>query len=250
MYHGAERHKGDSHKGIDLLQVYPTGFAFFCMLIFVTPVVKCVDLAFDIDVAYWMGYLPMIAALSPPAFTVLAFFVNKQWAASSKAGTVLALIGSGIALLVLGDQLGSHASLLADRFTSLDCRGFPDSMELEKQLVAAKAFYKQCLASTPDLPIQDCPNYDRELDHHSKWDYLASMEMRFACTGWCEPREPLWNYGALGGDRCGVVVGQLMRAKVHRTCSQILTWSLCLVALTSVALALLLPAIRKAGLDW
>jgi len=244
-----------AEKGVDLMQVYPLGFTFFCALIFVMPIVKCLSLAFDTDVRYWMGFLPMVVAMTPPVFIVLAYFVNRIHAGTSKTGTILALIGSGIAMVLLGDQLGAYAGRLADRFGSLDCRSNPGSFVLEKELTAAALFHQNCVDMYTNPTgyvkmMQDCPGYTNQLYMHEDWSYLSSLEMRFGCTGWCEARKPLWNFGAKKADRCSVAVGEKMREKVQRACSQLLVWSLCLVALTSVAIALLLPAIRNAGLDW
>lgn len=250
MYEG---YVAGEEKGVDLLDAFPLGFAFFCALIFAIPVVKSADLAYNFDVMYWFGVVPMCTAVLPVVFLVAAYLVNRRRAASTKIGIFIAIFGSALALLLLGQTMGSSASNLVSRLGDQDCLRFSASASLEDAYTAARDFLEECkeAAGVDDIVIQECDGYGEALKEHKKtWTYLQHCEEQFQCAGWCSVSPPLWTLSSSIDDHCSVVIGQMMGEKVKRTSSQLLGWSLGLLSLASLAFAVLLPAFRKAGLDW
>jgi len=236
-----------------LLEAFPLGFAFFCTLLFATPVVKSMDLAYDFDVMYWFGVVPMCTAALPVIFIFAAYMVNRRRAASTKIGIFVAIFGSALALLLLGNGMGAYAGSLVGKLGESDCQGFAASLALQDAYATAKDYLHECkeAAGADDMVIQECEGYAEAFNEHRKtWSYLQHCEEQFQCSGWCSAGPPLWTLTTSMTDHCSVVVAQMMGEKVKRTSAQLLGWSLGLISLASLGFAVLLPAFRKAGLDW
>jgi len=253
LRHSAVSEAGGSDKEVDILQFFPMAFMVFCLLVFAQPLLKCIDLASDADVVYWFGSWPATIAMLPLLFIVASYFINLRSMASSKAGFFLAVLGSSLVLLVLGERLSSSAGDLAMKLLSFECRAFPGSSGIEAALTDARRFREQCEAEMDGraFVIQDCMGYASALQEHVRdWNYLRSLEEEQRCSGWCEYSQPLWSFGVSLGDRCSYVVGAAMESRIDRNASQLLEWSLIIIAFCSIGLALCLPGIRNAGLDW
>jgi hypothetical protein len=252
MYEGGYAH--GSEKGANVLQALPLGFTFFSVLIFAIPVVKAIDLAYNYDMLYWFGVVPLCAAALPVMFILVAHMVNRSRAGSTKIGVFVAIFGSGLALLLLGNRAGSYAGNLVSKLGASGCKSFAPSLALDEAYSTAKNFLQECkeATGTDNIVIQECEGYSEALQENTNtWHYLQHCEQQYQCAGWCEiASSPLWTLTSSSLDPCSVVIGQMMGERVRRMSSQLLGWSLGLISLASLVFAVLLPAFRKAGLDW
>jgi len=237
----------DPRKQFDLLRVFPMAFTMCGLLLFTSPVVKCIDLAFDHDCFYWMGHAPQVVAFVPIVLLVCVHCLNSIRGRPSRAAVVMGFIGSCMVLIVLFERYMGRGTELGNRFISNDCKSFPAKYKLDREWQAANAFKEACRqrrsggASIVSGMIEDCPGYQDELEKHPDWRYLAGLERRHLCGGWCEPGPQLWG---------SAIVGDVMTAKVGRLGTQLFIYCLLVLAITTWVLVYLGPHIRALGIDW
>mmetsp|Transcript_18976 Transcript_18976/g.43071 ORF Transcript_18976/g.43071 Transcript_18976/m.43071 type:complete len:257 (+) Transcript_18976:53-823(+) len=243
----------DPRKQFDLIRVFPAAFTICCLLLFTAPVVKCIDLAFDRDCAFWMGHAPQVIAFIPPVFVGAAHVVHLVKKKPNRAAVVGANMGSCLILLCLFERYMGRGTELSSHFISTDCRSFPRKEAMERQWQAAHTFYSRCLSENGDawsFMIEDCPGYKAQLDKHAHWEYLAGLERRHLCGGWCQPGPQLWGFAETPGARCSAIVGEVMQAKVERVGTQLFVYCLLVLFLTLGVLIYLGPVIRNLGVSW
>mmetsp|Transcript_1996 Transcript_1996/g.5288 ORF Transcript_1996/g.5288 Transcript_1996/m.5288 type:complete len:268 (-) Transcript_1996:41-844(-) len=256
----------DPRKQFDLLRVFPMAFTLTGLLLFTSPVVKCIDLAFDQDCYYWMGHAPQVVSFVPIVLLLLVHGLNSLRGQPSRVAVVMGFIGSCLVLVVLFERYMGRGTELGNRFISNDCRSFPAKYQLEREWQAASKFHSECrrpghlLDGAPALApfgvssvsgmIEDCPGYKDELLRHPDWGYLAGLERRHLCGGWCEPGPQLWGFADTPGVRCSAVVGDVMTAKVQRLGTQLFIYCLLILGITTWVLIYLGPHIRALGIDW
>mmetsp|Transcript_79302 Transcript_79302/g.184049 ORF Transcript_79302/g.184049 Transcript_79302/m.184049 type:complete len:254 (+) Transcript_79302:68-829(+) len=240
----------DPRKQFDLLRLFPVAFTLYGLLLFTAPVVKCIDLAFDSDCSYWMGHAPQVLAFVPLVllFIVHAVHIYKQQ--PSRVAVVIGFIGSCLVLTVLFGRYMGKGTELGNRFISEDCKSFPIKQKLELEWQAASTFHEACLADSGARMIEDCHGYQDAFVSHPDWGYLASLERRHLCGGWCKPGRQLWGFDDTPGARCSAIVGDVMRAKVQRVGTQLFIYCLLILAATTWVLVYLGPHIRALGIDW
>lgn len=244
LYQGAD-------KGVDLLKVFPLAFTMACCLLFLMPFVKCVDLAFDSNVVYFMGTAVLrILLFFPIVLILLAHFIHWRSQRPNKYAFVLGTIGPAVCFLVLGERVLSEANGLGFRFLSEDCGPhFHKKYQLEQSYQAARSFYDTCVPMTPEHPnlspiITECSGYQVEMNHRPAWRYLQHLESRYTCAGWCTSEVPLWALSNAPRDPCSRVVGQVMRTSILPQALQVFVYSILVIVVAVVGLLVLGPKIR------
>lgn len=85
------------------------------------------------------------------------------------------------------------------------------------------------------------------------WDYLQGLEEQFGCAGWCSQGEPIWTAATVTGgtrDTCSRAVAQALKDKVRPRSFQVFIASLLIMATCGVLFVVLMPLLRKNGLEW
>jgi len=242
----------DPRKQFDLLRVFPTAFTICTLLLFTSPLVKCIDLAFDTDCSFWMGHAPQVCAFVPLVLISGAHAVHVVRGRPSRLAVVVSLIGSSLVLLVLFMRYMGRGMELGTRFISNDCRTFPSKYKLEGEWQAARAFHEACIekSGVAHVMIEDCTGYQDDLKKHPEWHYLASLERRHLCGGWCDVGPQLWGFEDTPGVPCSHIVGDVMWAKVERLGTQLFFFFLIVLTITTFVLVYLGPHIRALDVDW
>jgi hypothetical protein len=250
LYHGAD-------KGVDVLRVFPLAFTVACCLVLVAPFVKCLDLAFDSNVSYWMGNAPAILVFFPVVLIMVAHFIHWRSQSPNKYAFTLGTIGSALVFLVLSEQIISNASRYGFRFISMDCSSsFEAKWSLEQEAQAARNFFQHCepqAALEPGLAsagrahnptIAECQGYEEQIRRRPAWRYLRSLEQQYNCAGWCSSEVPLWALSIAPRDPCSRVVGQLMRTSIMPLAMQVFVYSILVIVLATAGLLVLGPKLR------
>lgn len=247
---------GISEKGTDLSKVLPGAFLIICLLLFVSPFIKCVDLAFDRHVAYWMGAAPKVFAFFPVVFILVAHILNLRRGQLSKYGAALAVIGSSLVYLVLSERIMGRALELSGKLYSSDCTAaFPAKFKLEESYQAALAFHDSCKAQHANaiysLVMTDCPGYKEALPSNPDWAYLQYLEQRYSCAGWCSVNNTLWTLSSSTHQiPCAAVVSMTLQVSIVSLARQVFMYMLFVLAVASSGLTFLGPKLRDLGFDW
>lgn len=247
------RYRGRSDKGVDLMRIFAAAFTLSCLLLFAAPVVKCIDLAFSIEVTFWLGLVPRVFVFFPLGFILVAHIIHWRRQAPNKYAILLATVGSALVLLVLSHRLLGQAASLSAKFSSTDC-SFPQKHELELAHQAAKSFFESCQAQSENADynymITDCRGYQEQLATHPSWNYLEKLEQRYACAGWCTTDKPLWGFAFTTRAPCSGIVGQILQTSVSQVAKQVFIYCIFIVMGSATSLILLGPKIRDLGMDW
>eukprot|EP00421_Protoceratium_reticulatum_P017190 CAMPEP_0168395330 /NCGR_PEP_ID=MMETSP0228-20121227/19989_1 /TAXON_ID=133427 /ORGANISM="Protoceratium reticulatum, Strain CCCM 535 (=CCMP 1889)" /LENGTH=197 /DNA_ID=CAMNT_0008408761 /DNA_START=262 /DNA_END=855 /DNA_ORIENTATION=- len=186
-----------------------------------------------------------------------SWWASPRWstwsgARRSRPAVVLALVGSCLILVVLSERVMDRGRELASRFASGDCSGFPGKWELERGWQAAKKFHKECSESSKVMnPVmENCPGYEAQLGRHPEWRYLAGLEDRHLCGGWCSAHVQLWALGETPSAACSQRVGEALHMKAARVGTQLFIYGLLLLLITVAVLLQVGPVIRSLGVDW
>lgn len=243
----------DKAGTFDLIQVFPLGFLLICALLFAPPTVKCIDASFDPDFTYWNGEAAKVFSFLPLALVAVAHVRNVRHGAPSRLAVFVGLLGSAICLLVASLLLFEGGLATGHSFANPDCNTFVGKADLERSWQSARAFYAACLLEEGQsdivlLAIEDCPGYMQHED--DAWRYLADLEQRHSCGGWCTPGPQLWGFGEVPGTQCSTAVGDMMLAKIRSTGRQLLAYSLAVVLLATGALYFWGAKLRGVGVEW
>lgn len=249
MYTGSPANAGymrDPEKGVDLLKVFPTAFGLGCFLIFASPVVKMLDIVFDPSVAFWMGVAPQIVVFTPVPLVLAAFGISWVSGSPSRSAVLLGMAAPALVLAILSERVMEQSVTYSVRLGSRDCHSFLPKYELERSRKAAVDLQRSCGARI----IEECADYSMASTADPNWDYLARVERRHACGGWCEPGRPVWGFGEVPGDACSTAVSEVLGSKVLQGSTQVFVYSLVVLAVVSLVMVWLGPTIREAGVDW
>jgi len=203
----------DADRTVDVLRSFPVAFTFICLFVFLSPVVKCIDMGMDPNVRHWMGRAPLVFAFGPLACIVVAHVLHVTKRGVSKYGLIIALTVSSLVLIILGERLSTQASKYYSHFISNDCNTFEGKAALEKSWQAANTFRSNCELQVGDGAsgyvgsIEDCQDYAQALNANPDWGYLAHLEKSYQCGGWCYPDYPLWAVSETPLDGCALVAG-------------------------------------------
>mmetsp|Transcript_129317 Transcript_129317/g.258206 ORF Transcript_129317/g.258206 Transcript_129317/m.258206 type:complete len:265 (+) Transcript_129317:108-902(+) len=249
--HGVEEAGGGKPR-VDVLRAFPIIFTFGCMLLFLPPLVKCISVAFDPDYLYWCGRSACLYSFIPCVLIALVHLRNEQRGEPSRVAVVLALVGSSCVWLIIATNFMSQGDQSGMRLSAEDCRSFAFKYQLEQSWEQANDFMTLCkqqhfaeLHFNPS--IVDCPGYSEA--ETADWRYLAFLEMRHACGGFCTAGPQLWAFGG-GGERCSRAVADVMLDKVYLTGLELMFYSVSLFAFAGSGLVFAGPRLRALGVDW
>mmetsp|Transcript_82840 Transcript_82840/g.268061 ORF Transcript_82840/g.268061 Transcript_82840/m.268061 type:complete len:259 (+) Transcript_82840:116-892(+) len=234
---------------VDIVGVFPEAFTTLCLLAFVPPVVKSTYLAIDPLVSYWWGRGPKIVVFLPLVFIALSHAIHRVSQGPRKSAIALALIGSSLALGVQANLIAVNALQLSSSFAAKDCEFWTRKHELEAAWQSAHEFRAACNGAVGgEYLIQHCPGYGEQAAENPGWSFLWSMEVRYACAGWCGLKAPLWTLPG-ARDSCSTVVSQVLAAKVQRDSMQICIYCIVVLALSAVKLIALGPKSRHRRIE-
>lgn len=222
-------------KPLDFRRVFPAALLLSGLFLFVTPVVKVADVAFDVTMAYWTGQAPQLVAVATLPLLLLA--VGLSWLANgpSRSAVLLGIGVPALMLAVVSERVMGGAVSYSISLTSSDCRSLGAKFELERAWQAAESFASTCQSEV----IEECPGYGSAAHAFPTWEYLAEVERRHSCSGWCQPGRSLWGGRAAHGDSCSVAVGETIGTKVVHNMTQVFVHSLVVLALLSTLLVAL-----------
>merc|ERR1719456_2130030 len=84
--------------------------------------------------------------------------------------------------------------------------------------------------------IHHCEGYAEAKEQlATDWDYLAYVEDKHLCSGWCQPGPRLWTFKDTK-DACSVAIGHLFLSEVQRVSQQIIVFTVLALSLSAVAI--------------
>jgi len=236
-------------KGLDLLQAYPFTFAFLSILVFLGAIVKMAYLSFDPNVRYWIGWWPTWIAFLPLGFIFSAYLIHRIKGQPSKFASLVGLLGPSIMLFVGGYKMSISSLTLSTAFGSTDCITNPEMYKLGQDYRAAVAFKSACNASAGST-IEDCVGYEAAELKNPGWQYLSHLQKTTGCGGWCEASKTLWAYPGGVQDPCSSVASEALGTEVLYPSMQVAIYSIAVLFLTTVGIAVLGPKAENMGLNW
>jgi len=247
--------------GINVMQAFPSAFAFCCVLMFAAPMGSLIHLHFNMNVRYWVGWWCALAIV--PLFVFIAAYGVHIYTRQPNKTAVLASVVVPSALYILiGLLVWAGAREKASHLANIDCSAFESKLQLEHSWKAAHGLFTACMqataASNPNITVAQgeamyriwqCQGYEAGLEANGNdWEYLAEVEEKFACSGWCTAERPLWTAKDTL-DSCSASVGQDLNA-VATVGREVLVLSTLLLAFFSACLLVVGPRLRAKGYDW
>lgn len=240
-------------KGFDVLQIYPFTFAFLSTLVYLGAIIKMGQIADNFNVKQWIGTWPFFIAYLPIAFIVIAYFIHWSKRTPSKLAALIGLIGPSVLLFVGAYQVSSSAIKLSGAFGSNDCITSQPKYQMSVAWKAAESFMKTCKSPVKGfkpVTIDECSGYKDELKKHPDWNYLASIEGKTGCGGWCTPAKPLWVFSHGVQDPCSAAAGQALGTEVLHPAMQVAIYGVAVLFLATVGIAIVGDKLGKQGIDW
>lgn len=238
------------------LPYFNNAFSTCCTLLFTAPVVKAIFLVNDPLVSFWLGFRPKVVVLMPIVFIFVSYLIQQVAGSPMKRALVLNLIGGSLVLGLQANQIAVNALVLSNSFAASDCENYTLKYGFENAWLAAHEFRKGCSPNTRDplAPddglIQHCEGYKKEATTRPAWAFLWNLEERYACAGWCKPREPLWVISHTTQDSCSTVVAQVLSAKIQRDSMQLAIYNIIMLTISVVAIIGLGPTLKAHGIGW
>lgn len=246
-------------NGPEYGRMLPTGFIFFCFVVFATPMAHMIALGNDRTVQYWIGYWGLAAYVVPVVLT-LGHVAHLSWGFPRKPVVLMCTLFPGVLFLIIGDIHLSVSYDLADQLFSTDCDTFESKRVLDRAWQSAHELYTGCLNRTvksgkqKNLTMQSayatyrvhhCEEYQDALrQHQAEWEYLRYAEETLHCSGWCYPDIQLWSYKHTR-DSCSIATATTVKFTVQRLALQVVAYSVVVIVLTTIALVFLGPRIDQ-----
>lgn len=198
-------------------------FTLFVFLSYAGPTVIMLQIAFDPDVAFWLGRVGTLTVLLPILFLVQHGVHESR----IKNPTSMKFVMFWVALVpaiwfcAMGGVYMNEADYMYEQIRSNSCDN--TKLELQDAYNKALSFQATCVASMvqknggqplPDLfvpVITLCPEYQdvNKGELKTNWNYLAHCEANHICSGMCEGGPALWSgMGTRQGLPCAKFIAQ------------------------------------------
>lgn len=259
-----QRPKGGVVRHTPQIDLFPHGLTLASFAVFGAPVIFGIHLAWDPNVAYWIG--PMgYATILVPALLVMCHFAHLRVGRPTQLVTIFGTVVPSIILLLVANLHMGQMSAMGSQLTSSDCTTYGKKLEMERSWAAAAILYHDCLVRTSRendvtfkdamqlFRLQECTEYqatpDNYTQHRDTWNYLARLEEEEQCSGWCAESPPLWTFKPVS-DSCAATAGTILRVKIIAQASRMMAYSITLLVLSIAGVFYTGASIRKRGLDW
>lgn len=182
------------------------------------PIICYVLYSQDIHIVFWLGEVPSMVNLGVPiTLCLLNLGVNFFQAADyfgCKMRPEQAKFGCNVLFNLLGTiqmGMGFYVWMLAEqRATELieNCGEDPMTRKLEDQWQKLNAFYEDCDVKR-NKALTQCPGFTDEFPNRVFVNYLESLELDFACVGFCKFwAKPIFDSELEPGLRCATALGR------------------------------------------
>lgn len=198
-------------------------FTLFVFLAYAGPTIITIQMAFDPDVAFWLGRVGVFTILLPFLFFI-QHAVHEARITNPKAMRFVMFWSAVIPAVwfcAMGGIYMNEADYAYDYIKANDCSG--EKGELQEAYNKALSLQAQCVArmikenDNKPLPslfvpvITLCKEYEDvnkgQLGFY--WDYLAHAEINHVCSGMCEGGPALWSsLGTRKGLPCAKHIAQ------------------------------------------
>lgn len=209
----------------------------------------CITLAWDPTLRYWFGHLLLLTVIFIMLWVVASYYGASRWS-MRKTHSILLLILVPFTVLVLVTQVQTwQLTTQATSLASVDCQSFAWKADLERARTAASVVLQNCtdmIASAtgktteeakPLATFNECPGFQDGMRMFRKeWSYLAHLETRQDCSGWCTLQPSVWLF-EMASDSCSIIVARNMMGNLNFMVMQIMVYSI--VVLICACLALL-----------
>jgi len=236
-------------------------FTLFVFLAYAGPTVIMLQMAFDPDVAFWLGRVGTLTVLLPILFLVQHGIHESRIANPRSMRFVMFWVAlvPAIWFCAMGGVYMNEADYMYDQIRSSSC----DNTKGELQEAYNKALSLQaiCVANMvkanggkplPDLfvpVITLCPEYEEVNRGQLKtyWRYLSHAEANHICSGMCEGGPALWSgTGTRQGLPCARHIAQKLLI-IKEQSVLVLVSGVLMVAGTMGVFLLASPMLKKLG---
>lgn len=202
MDFGAHKNQGNFQMFLCFINILQSAWPMICYLMYTS----------DIHIIFWLGPSPQYINLGVPICGIIlncmvTFF---RYAPGMRASD--ARIGCFSVFLILGSMLmgaGFWVTTLteAKKIELLHhCGETPMTARLDAEWSKLNKFYGECDPERKK-PIVACPGYTEEFPNRVFVNYLESLEIEFACTGFCRFwAKPIFYEHAEEGLRCATAL--------------------------------------------
>lgn len=205
---------------INMLAVFPSTFAFSCLLMFVTPMFSFWTMDSNASIRYWIGRWCLLSFI-PLLIITVGYVIHTQIRGPNKATVVSCLIIPCLLNFVIGEIVYTVAKSDASGLLTHDCNAFEGKVSLQASWKAAYDLHQTCIEAAakadPKLTkaaaqrmytVKNCEGYEAAYKNHRRdWKYLEALENDLGCGGFCYASPGLWtNKPVL--DSCSIASGQ------------------------------------------
>jgi len=210
--------KPQSNEALRLRRLFAVGHAAFLAAVYLPLLVYAFAISFNTDVRYFVGWpislllLFVVAALHVPLFHTCLRPTTRLISTSVWV--------PALALIVVAIVYHTLISGVLEAMESRECYASAEKKHLQLSHEAADDLYGVCqtmMGQPPGDPeevasVVDCPEYaEGSLGRRRAFEYLASLEARFPCSGMCYINRRLWFDPGSLAPPCGMFIAQRIR---------------------------------------
>lgn len=184
---------------------------FVVLAVFAPPFMLCMNLAMNMDAAYFNGRWPPLLALFLIPMIIALPAAHIHWPSKMKSTVFLFSIWIPAAIFAgVGGFAKSQAYVTMSALENSDCKSMQEKVHLQRAYEEAKDVIYAC--EDKGIAIEDCP-VERRMSKKvmPELQYLQSLEHRFPCAGFCEDGQRLWDNGHNEAPACKAFASEWIR---------------------------------------
>jgi hypothetical protein len=207
------------------------------------PISLCFLLNSKVSVQYWFGYWSLGTAVAVIVWVVFCLVALANGTLRRGLAAIFVIILPSAFLAGMSQVQAWQFTERAASLVTTDCETFEQKAVVQRSWDAALALKTACISSLVNATgasiseislltdIEQCPGYhEASAGHERDWAYLAHLEARNHCGGWCTPQQPIWVHQPFVQDSCAFTVASSLSGSISVTSTQIAVYSTVLLA--------------------
>lgn len=238
---GVEVHRLDQLE--DNKVPFEVKLTFIVSVLLYYPTSLCILLNSKASVQYWFGYWSLGTAVAVIVWVVVCLVALANGTLRRGLAAIFVIIMPSAFLAGMSQVQAWQFTERAATLVTTDCETFEQKAVLQRSWDSALALKTACISSLVNVTgasitetslltdIEQCPGYrEASIEHERDWAYLAHLEARNHCGGWCTPQRPIWVRQPFVHDSCASTVASSLSGTISFTSNQIAVYSTVLLA--------------------
>jgi len=184
--------------------------AFLLFAIFVPPLMLCLQMMMNTDLAFFVGtFAAKMAWLV--VFIILVVPVAHLTTRLHPWVFLMSVWAPAFIFVGIGWYYRDYARNTIVALQSPDCQGWAEKRSLQESYYLGQSLYNKC-GKFVSFSIEECPTYAEVFaEAPEDFMYLKGLEHRFQCAGICNSARRLWEGAGVSAPSCALFAAQWVR---------------------------------------